>query len=97
MATEEDAARRSNVVLVVDDFALGVLNAAVGRMVTAALWVSPLGILSLIAASILRACDLAGGRGSGSRQARGAAGTGVDQGAQLCTASASYVIRSAAQ
>ena len=41
---------------------VGVLNAAVGRMVGAALWVSPLGIASLIAASILRACDLAGAR-----------------------------------
>ena len=39
------------------------LNAAVGRMVTAALWLSPVGIGSLIAASILRACDLLGGGG----------------------------------
>lgn len=39
---------------------IGVLNAAVQRMVTAALWISPLGIGSLIAASILRACDLLG-------------------------------------
>ena len=31
LATEEDAARRSNVVLVVDDFALSVLNAAVSQ------------------------------------------------------------------
>lgn len=37
------------------------LNQAVGKMVTAALWTSPLGIGSLIAASILRACDLLGG------------------------------------
>jgi hypothetical protein len=29
-------------------------------MVMAALWVSPLGVGSLICASILRACDLAG-------------------------------------
>lgn len=36
------------------------LNAAVQRMVTAALWVSPVGVGSLIAASILRACDLWG-------------------------------------
>ena len=41
--------------------AVGVLNAAVQRMVTWALWLSPLGIGSLIAASILRACDLLGG------------------------------------
>ncbi|PSC69711.1 dicarboxylate amino acid cation sodium transporter [Micractinium conductrix] len=40
--------------------AVGVLNAAVQRMVTWALWLSPLGIGSLIAASILRACDLLG-------------------------------------
>ncbi|KAL4854233.1 Excitatory amino acid transporter [Chlorella vulgaris] len=40
--------------------AVGVLNAAVQRMVMAALWVSPLGIGSLIAASILKACDLLG-------------------------------------
>lgn len=39
---------------------IGVLNAAVQRMVMAALWVSPPGVGSLIAASILRACDLAG-------------------------------------
>lgn len=37
------------------------LNAAVQRMVMAALWLSPLGIGSLIAASLLRACDLLGG------------------------------------
>lgn len=46
--------------------AIGVLNAAVGKMVTAALWVSPLGIGSLIAASILKACDLAGKWGAAS-------------------------------
>eukprot|EP00887_Chlorella_sp_A99_P001057 scaffold14.g1057.t1 len=40
--------------------AVGVLNSAVGRMVTAALYVSPVGVGSLIAASILRACDLWG-------------------------------------
>ncbi|KAL4419638.1 hypothetical protein ABPG77_008579 [Micractinium sp. CCAP 211/92] len=39
---------------------IGVLNAAVQRMVMAALWLSPLGIGSLIAASLLRACDLLG-------------------------------------
>lgn len=38
------------------------LNAAVQRMVSAALWLSPLGVGSLVAASILRACDLLGGR-----------------------------------
>jgi hypothetical protein len=41
---------------------IGVLNTAVGKMVTAALWVSPVGVGSLIAASILRACDLLGER-----------------------------------
>lgn len=41
---------------------IGVLNAAVQRMVSAALWLSPLGVGSLVAASILRACDLLGGR-----------------------------------
>ncbi|KAL4443245.1 hypothetical protein ABPG75_010982 [Micractinium tetrahymenae] len=39
---------------------IGALNAAVQRMVSAALWLSPLGIGSLIAASLLRACDLLG-------------------------------------
>ena len=39
---------------------INVLNAAVGRMVTAALWVSPLGVGSLICSSILKACDLTG-------------------------------------
>ena len=41
---------------------MAVLNAAVQRIVTAALWVSPLGVGSLIAASILRACELWGER-----------------------------------
>lgn len=36
-----------------------VFNAAIGKMVTAVLWVSPLGIASLIAASICRTCNLA--------------------------------------
>ena len=40
--------------------AIGVLNGAVNKMVTAALWVSPAGVGSLVAASILRACDLGG-------------------------------------
>jgi solute carrier family 1 (glial high affinity glutamate transporter), member 2 len=35
-----------------------VINAAVSKMVAAALWASPLGVGSLIAASILRACNL---------------------------------------
>ncbi|KAI7840620.1 hypothetical protein COHA_005642 [Chlorella ohadii] len=39
---------------------IGVVNAAVQRMVSAALWLSPLGVGSLVAASILRACDLLG-------------------------------------
>ena len=39
------------------------VNAAVQRMVSAALWLSPLGVGSLVAASILRACDLLGGWG----------------------------------
>ncbi len=34
------------------------LNAAVSKMVTAALWLSPVGVGCLIASSILRACDL---------------------------------------
>jgi Na+/H+-dicarboxylate symporter len=34
------------------------INAAVGKMVTAALWISPVGVGCLIASSILRACDL---------------------------------------
>lgn len=42
---------------------MGVLNSAVHRMVAAALWASPLGVASLIAASILRACNLGGERG----------------------------------
>jgi len=39
--------------------AVNCLNAAVGKMVTAALWVSPVGVGSLIAAAMLRSCDLA--------------------------------------
>ena len=39
--------------------AVHVLNAAVGKMVTAALWISPVGVGCLIASSILRACDVA--------------------------------------
>ena len=35
-----------------------VFNIVIGKMVTAVLWTSPLGIASLIAASICRACDL---------------------------------------
>jgi solute carrier family 1 (glial high affinity glutamate transporter), member 2 len=35
-----------------------VINNAVGKMVTAALWISPIGVGCLIASSILRACDL---------------------------------------
>ena len=35
-----------------------VFNVVIGKMVTAVLWTSPLGIASLIAASICRACDL---------------------------------------
>lgn len=37
-----------------------VLDQAVGRMVAGVLWLSPVGVGSLIAASILRACDLGG-------------------------------------
>ena len=37
---------------------LQVFNIVIGKMVTAVLWTSPLGIASLIAASICRACDL---------------------------------------
>ncbi len=44
---------------------IGVVNAAVQRMVSAALWLSPLGVGSLVAASILRTCDLLGGFGNG--------------------------------
>ena len=35
-----------------------VFNIVIGKMVTAVLWTSPLGVASLIAASICRACDL---------------------------------------
>ena len=35
-----------------------VFNAAISRMVVGVLWTSPVGIASLIAASMLRACDL---------------------------------------
>lgn len=38
---------------------LQVFNTVIGKMVTAVLWMSPVGIASLIAASICRACDLA--------------------------------------
>lgn len=38
---------------------LQVFNTVIGKMVTAVLWTSPVGIASLIAASICRACDLA--------------------------------------
>lgn len=34
------------------------LNSCISRMVGAVLWVSPIGIASLIAASIVNACDL---------------------------------------
>lgn len=37
-----------------------VFNAVIGRMVSAVLWVSPLGVASLIAAAICNACDLLG-------------------------------------
>lgn len=40
--------------------AVHTLNAAIGKMVTAAVWVSPLGVGSLVAASMLRACSLGG-------------------------------------
>lgn len=36
-----------------------VFNTVIGKMVTAVLWTSPIGVASLIAASICRACDLA--------------------------------------
>ena len=39
---------------------LQVFNAVIGRMVSAVLWVSPLGVASLIAAAICNACDLLG-------------------------------------
>ena len=42
-------------------------------MVTAALWLSPVGIGSLIAVSILRACDLLGGWVGGGMHADAAA------------------------
>ena len=48
---------------------IGVVNAAVQRMVSAALWLSPLGVGSLVAASILRACDLLGGWGRAGHRA----------------------------
>ena len=38
---------------------LQVFNVVISKMVTAVLWTSPLGIASLIAASICRACNLA--------------------------------------
>ena len=41
-----------------------VFNIVIGKMVTAVLWTSPLGIASLIAASICRACDLGGTLGA---------------------------------
>ena len=37
-----------------------VFNAVIGKMVTAVLWTSPVGIASLIAAAICRACSLLG-------------------------------------
>ncbi len=37
-----------------------VFNAVIGRMVSAVLWVSPVGVASLIAAAICNACDLLG-------------------------------------
>jgi len=39
---------------------LQVFNRVIGKMVTAVLWTSPLGIASLIAAAICRACSLLG-------------------------------------
>lgn len=39
---------------------LQVFNTVIGKMVTAVLWTSPLGIASLIAAAICRACSLLG-------------------------------------
>ncbi len=39
--------------------AMQVFNVVISKMVTAVLWTSPLGIASLIAASICRACNLA--------------------------------------
>lgn len=35
-----------------------VINDAIGKMVTAILWISPLGVASLIASSVLSACDV---------------------------------------
>ncbi|KAK9849386.1 hypothetical protein WJX84_010959 [Apatococcus fuscideae] len=40
--------------------AINAFNAVIGRMVSAVLWVSPLGVASLIAAAICNACDLLG-------------------------------------
>ncbi len=39
-------------------------NTVIGKMVTAVLWTSPLGIASLIAAAICRACSLLGTLGA---------------------------------
>lgn len=39
---------------------VGVFNAVIARMVTAVLWVSPVGIASLIAAAVVRACAAGG-------------------------------------
>lgn len=41
-----------------------VFNTVIGKMVTAVLWTSPLGIASLIAAAICRACSLLGTLGA---------------------------------
>ncbi len=41
-----------------------VFNTVIGKMVTAVLWISPLGIASLIAAAICRACSLLGTLGA---------------------------------
>ncbi len=40
-------------------FVVQVFNVVISKMVTAVLWTSPIGIASLIAASICRACNLA--------------------------------------
>lgn len=39
---------------------VGVFNAVIAKMVAAVLWVTPLGVASLIAAAIVRSCTLAG-------------------------------------
>ncbi len=51
-------------IVIYEDWATQAFNAVISRMVTAVLWTSPLGIASLIAAAICRACSLLGTLGA---------------------------------